>query len=159
MNICADHQHCRQSALEAAEQYCNQSGLRLTELRRQVLSLIWENHQPVKAYDLMTRIPRQGDAPAQPPTIYRALDFLRENGLIHRLESMNAYIGCSHPNSHENCYFLLCQGCGTAEECCSPKLAAAIREASTSHEFTASTTTLEIAGVCTRCRNNDETSA
>ena len=159
MNTCADHQHCRKSALETAEHYCHQAGLRLTALRRQVLSLIWESHQPVKAYDLMARIPRQGNAPAQPPTVYRALDFLLENGLIHRLESINAYIGCSHPNRHEDCYFLLCRGCGLAEECCSPTLAAAIREASTSHAFTASTTTLEIAGVCTRCSNNDETPA
>lgn len=159
MSICADHQHCQQSALETAERYCAEAGLRLTDLRRQVLSLVWESHQPVKAYDLMVRVPRGGDAPAQPPTIYRALDFLRENGLIHRLESINAYIGCSHPNHHTDCYFLLCQDCGMAEECCNTDLAAAIREASTSHEFTASMTTLEIAGVCARCKNNDETPA
>ncbi|MGC6485305.1 MAG: Fur family transcriptional regulator [Candidatus Puniceispirillales bacterium] len=152
---CADHQSCRQAALEAAEQHCAEAGLRLTELRRRVLALVWESHQPVKAYDLMAKLPRDGASPAQPPTVYRALDFLRENGLIHRLDSINAYIGCSHPRHHEDCYFLLCEGCGLAEECCTPTLAEAIRHVGRERNFSATTTTLEITGLCSDCQNHD----
>jgi Fur family zinc uptake transcriptional regulator len=155
MTVCTDHSQCQKSALEAAERHCHAAGLRLTALRRDVLALIWESHQPVKAYDLMARLPRGGSAPAQPPTIYRTLDFLLAQGLIHRLDSINAYTGCGHPRHHEDCYFLLCQDCGLAEECCSPALAKAIGDAGDERDFTARTTTLEIMGLCARCRDND----
>lgn len=153
---CANHQICKQNALKTAEEYCSQKGLRLTDLRRQVLELVWASHQPVKAYDLMSQLPREGDAPAQPPTVYRTLDFLRDHGLIHRLDSLNAYIGCSHPNHHDECYFLLCQECGQAEECCTPDLKKAIINTSKSHGFDATATTLEITGLCHLCRKDTD---
>lgn len=154
MSFCSDHQHCQKTAIETAERYCDEAGLRLTALRRQVLALVWESHFPVKAYDLMAKLPRDDQAtPAQPPTVYRALDFLRENGLVHRLDSINAYIGCSHPRHHEDCYFLLCEKCGLAEECCTPLITDAIHDVSASRGFKASTTTLEITGRCTDCQD------
>ena len=156
MTQCRNHSHCQKSALDSAEQYCLENGLRLTDLRRRVLALVWESHHPVKAYDLMAKLPEEGDAPAQPPTVYRALDFLLEHGLIHRLDTLNAYIGCDHPKTHENCYFLLCTECGLAEECCADNITSAIRTTSSSHGFKASTTTLEITGICVRCQDNDD---
>src|SRR5687767_3862769 len=91
-----DHALCVDDALAAAERQCAAKGARLTEQRRRVLELIWKSHAPVGAHTLLDRLREQG-VRAQPPTVYRALEFLVENGLIHRIESLNAYIGCAEP--------------------------------------------------------------
>ncbi|NIN34158.1 MAG: transcriptional repressor, partial [Gammaproteobacteria bacterium] len=77
-----------------------QRDVRLTPLRRRVLQLVWRSHEPVKAYDLL-QILQSEKKGAAPPTIYRALDFLQEQGFVHKLESLNAYIGCSGPGQNE----------------------------------------------------------
>ena len=59
------------------------------------------------------------DNSAKPPTVYRSLDFLMEHGLIHKIQSLNAYVGCSHPDAHDSCYFLICNECQNIEEHCS----------------------------------------
>ena len=88
-----DHDHCVANALAAAEQVCATRGLKLTPLRRRVLELVWAGHGPVGAYDLLQAL-AEGDARAvQPPTVYRALEFLREAGLVHRIDTLNAFIG------------------------------------------------------------------
>src|SRR5581483_8522848 len=92
-----DHALCIDDALAAAERQCAARGARLTEQRRRVLELIWKSHAPVGAYTLLDRL-REGGVRAQPPTVYRALEFLVENGLIHRIESLNAYVGCADPD-------------------------------------------------------------
>ncbi|MHA1109066.1 MAG: transcriptional repressor, partial [Alphaproteobacteria bacterium] len=85
-----DHKRCIAEALAAAEEICARQSVKLTDLRRRVLELIWDRHEPVRAYDLLDQL-RAGRRSAAPPTIYRALDFLLEAGLIHRIESLNAY--------------------------------------------------------------------
>ena len=92
-----DHKHCIKGALEEARALCAQKGVRLTALRETVLELIWQSHRPVGAYEILAELTRIQDKSAQPPTVYRALDFLLEHGLIHRLSSLNAFIGCPHP--------------------------------------------------------------
>ena len=89
-----DHKHCVEDALAAAERLCAAKDLRFTPLRRRVLELVWSSHKPVGAYALLDKL-RNEDLGSAPPTVYRALDFLIENGLIHRIERMNAFIGCS----------------------------------------------------------------
>jgi Fur family zinc uptake transcriptional regulator len=91
-----DHEHCVEDALAAADKLCAEQGLRFTPLRRRVLELVWSSHKPVGAYALLDKL-RSEDLGSAPPTVYRALDFLIEHGLIHRIERMNAFIGCSHP--------------------------------------------------------------
>lgn len=136
-----------------AEELCNKSGQRLTVLRRKVLELIWQSHRPAKAYDILDNI---GDvASAKPPTVYRALDFLLENGLIHKLNSLNAYVGCSHPKAHHECYFLVCSRCSDIEECCDKKLARAIAATAKKNHFHPAHTTLEISGECQECKKNN----
>src|SRR5690606_29397539 len=93
-----DHRRCIADALDAAERVCAGRGARLTELRRRVLELVWQSHRPVGAYPLLAALGRDGHAPA-PPTVYRALDFLQAQGLVHRIESRNAYVGCPHPET------------------------------------------------------------
>ena len=89
---------------------------------------------------------------AKPPTVYRALDFLLENGLVHRLDSINAYIGRSHPRDHTGCYFLICTECNEAKECCSPELSKAIEVAWNNNSFRPQRVTLEVLGQCDACR-------
>lgn len=145
------HKHCIADALQNAQSICDGKGVRFTPLRRQVLEMIWENHGPVKAYDLLDRL-KGGETPARPPTVYRTLDFLLENGLAHKLNSLNAYVGCSHPLETHECYFLMCVQCGDITECCSAALADSIKDTARKNRFTPSHITLEIQGVCSACK-------
>src|SRR3954453_3718975 len=92
-----DHADCVAAALGAAERLCARRGARLTELRRRVLELIWRSHEPIGAYALLDRLGRERGRVA-PPTVYRALEFLIAHGLVHRIASLNAFIGCVHPD-------------------------------------------------------------
>ncbi len=140
-------------ALKTAEAICRNKQLRFTELRRKVLALIWSSRGPAKAYDVLARL---DSASAKPPTVYRTLDFLLTHGFVHRLNSLNAYVGCSHPQEHNECYFLVCSGCGEIEECCGRELRQAIEKAAKANHFTPRRTTLEIQGECLRCRRAAE---
>ena len=155
---CANHHQCQKTALATAEAHCDKFGERLTPNRRDVLRLIWQSHRPIKAYDLIDLMSAQ-DAKVKPATVYRALDFLLAQGLIHKIDSLSAFTGCSHPNQHDDCYFLICQSCGTAQECCSPLLAEAITSEARQQDFKLTRTVLEIAGQCATCHQTAPTIA
>lgn len=142
-----DHESCIDAALDRAAALCARRGARLTELRRQVLELVWRGHQPVGAYDLLARMGR-----AAPPTVYRALDFLIEHGLVHRIESLNAYVGCDRPEATHQSQFLICTNCGVAAELDDPDLAAAAARRAAQLGFTVERQTVELRGRCPRCR-------
>ena len=145
-----DHNHCVEDAVEAAEKLCAERGIRFTPLRRRVLELVWSSHKPIGAYALLDQL-RNEELGSAPPTVYRALDFLIENGLIHRIERMNAFIGCSHPGAAHRGFFLICAECGNAEELESDSVAEAIATSAGKHGFTAREMTLEVTGVCAAC--------
>jgi len=146
-----DHEHCVEDALAAADKLCVEQGLRFTPLRRRVLELVWSSHKPVGAYALLDKL-RSEDLGSAPPTVYRALDFLIEHGLIHRIERMNAFIGCSHPGEAHRGFFLICGDCGNAEELEAEELGDAITAGATKRGFIAREMTLEVTGVCADCR-------
>ncbi len=154
VQVCHAHKDCVSEALLNAEAVCRDREARFTKLRRKVLRLIWASHRPAKAYDILKKL-GVGTAGAKPPTVYRALDFLLVNGLAHRLNSLNAYVGCSHPLQHDECYFLFCSTCGEIEECCSGELKRAIRKATGRNQFEPRHTTLEIEGKCRECRRGE----
>lgn len=144
--------------LGAAERACARRGAQLTELRRQVLRLVLESDAPIGAYALLDRL--KADRPsAAPPTIYRALDFLLEQGLVHKVERLNAYVGCSdtgHDHAHEGEHdhphqFLICRRCGATVELTDHAVAHAVAAAATRAGFTAAKATVEIEGTCARC--------
>ena len=118
-----------------------------------MLEFIWSSHQPVGAYALLDKL-RNEDLGSAPPTVYRALDFLIENGLIHRIERMNAFVGCSHPGEAHRGFFLICTECGNAEELEATDLAEAITAGAAKRGFAAREMTLEVTGVCADCRKN-----
>jgi Fur family zinc uptake transcriptional regulator len=146
-----DHSHCIDDAVAAAEKLCDQKGVRFTPLRRRVLELVWSSHKPVGAYALLDEL-RNEDLGSAPPTVYRALDFLIENGLIHRIERMNAFIGCSHPGETHRGFFLICGECGNAEELESESVADSIATSASRRGFAARDMTLEVTGICAECR-------
>ena len=150
MSACKNHKISIDEALKKAEIICNKKGVKLTKLRKKVLTLILKNHGYVKAYDLLNDL-KKNDASAKPPTVYRSLDFLMEHGFIHKIQSLNAFVGCSHPDEHEDCYFLICKECKNIEECCSNKVKKVLTSTSGKNNFSPNQVTLEITGICQDC--------
>jgi len=145
-----DHTKCVSEALGTAEQLCVVRGVQLTPIRQQVLELIWESHKAVKAYELLDRIKPQMDA-AKPATIYRALDFLIEQGLIHRVESLNAFVGCSCSGHQHEQLLLICNNCQEVEERSAPEVMQALSQEIKQADFIVHSKAIEIHGICAKC--------
>jgi Fur family zinc uptake transcriptional regulator len=145
-----NHKVCVTAALGKADDYCNQQGLRLTELRRQVLQLVWNSHRPVGAYDLLAQIAQAGRK-AAPPTVYRTLEFLLQHHLIHRIDSKNAYLGCNQPGHLHDAQFFICSQCGEAAELVDRKIDNALSRDAESLGFVIEKRTIEVTGTCDAC--------
>ncbi len=148
-----NHDHCVSSALAEADTLCERSGVRLTALRKRVLELVWQSHKPLGAYDILAELTAQDGRRAAPPTVYRALDFLLENGLVHRIASLNAFIGCNHPEHPHQGQFLICRNCHTAIELEQPSISEAIEHAARGVNFQVEGQTVEVVGLCQPCRS------
>lgn len=150
---CAGHAIPAGETLARAEETCRQRGLRLTPQRRAVLAVLAEAKRPLGAYDIIEELrPGGGRGPA-PIVIYRALDFLRENGFIHRLESLNAFIACPHRHgSGEKVVFLICEACQHVEEAVAAPLSEALTRLAQGHGFAARRQVIELAGTCRHCQ-------
>lgn len=129
---------------------CSERGLKLTPLRREVLELVAHSAHPVKAYELLEQL-RARRAGAAPPTVYRALEFLVAHGFVHRIESMNAFIGCHHPSARHDGPFLICDVCQRAYEIEDLAIARAIEDQARRLGFRPRSQTVEIHGVCAAC--------
>lgn len=148
-----------EALLDRASSICADKSARLTPLRRQVLGLILDAPQPTGAYDLLDRLRATRDG-AAPPTVYRALEFLLENGLIHKLERLSAFVGCiahddpahaSHDDYAHAAQFLICRGCGRVTEIEDHELAHALEDAANRLGFTVGKATIEAEGRCAAC--------
>ncbi len=146
-----DHDRCSSDAMAVAEARCGERGQRLTPIRREVLGALLESHQPLGAYEIMERVSPAKPRPA-PITVYRALEFLRENGLVHRIESRNAFVACVHTHgAGDLVVFLICERCGTVGEASSSEVAGTVRSAAAAAGFTPKSPVIEITGICTHC--------
>ncbi|MFI3123496.1 MAG: transcriptional repressor [Methylococcales bacterium] len=154
----APHNHslCINTALTTASQLCAERGVQLTAIRQQVLELIWADHHAVKAYDLLERIKPLQSA-AKPATIYRALDFLREQGFIHRVESLNAFVGCNDLKSAHEQLLLICKRCENVEERHADSVMQALAQELALAGFTAHHQAIEIHGICATCTQSNNT--
>jgi len=147
-----DHDRCLSNAMAAAEAQCFERGEHLTSLRRDVLAALLASHQPLGAYEIMKHISPKG-LPVAPSTIYGALDFLRGNGLVHRIESRNAFVACMHTHSGaELVVFLICERCGAVGEASAPHVAVTLKAAARKAGFTPKSQVVEIGGICGHCR-------
>jgi len=145
-----EHQRCKHDALAAAAAACARDGTRLTPIRKRVLELVWDSHQPVGAYALLEQLTEDGHRPA-PPTVYRALDFLLEQGLVHRIDRLNAFVGCTHPGERHRTLFLICRVCHRAQEIAADAIEQAVGREAARHAFRMEKLTLEVEGICHRC--------
>lgn len=148
-----NHEACISAALSEAQAICSAQGGRLTPQRQQVLSLIWQEHRPVGAYELLERL-RAAGVKAAPPTVYRALEFLLSHGLIHRIESMNAYTGCTAPGTEHHGQFLVCSRCQRVAELDDTAISAELDASAQRLGFEIERQTVEISGLCPGCRSN-----
>jgi Fur family transcriptional regulator, zinc uptake regulator len=148
--------------LNSAEALCASRHQRLTEQRRQVLGLILDNPRPSGAYDLLDRLRIDGK-PAAPPTVYRALEFLTAQGLVHKIERLSAFVGCAHmlqpeaPCGHGHAHgveaiqFLICTNCRRVFEITDDRIRTAINAAAQAQGFHPAGATVEIEGTCAEC--------
>jgi Fur family zinc uptake transcriptional regulator len=145
--------------LQAAERFCERRQVRLTDQRRQVLGLILDGAKPLGAYELLDRMRATGTPSAAPPTVYRALDFLLAQGLIHKVERLSAFVACTHalhPHEHGDhplhaVQFLICTRCGRTTEISDPAIGKALAAAAESAGFTLTGVTVEAEGLCRAC--------
>jgi Fur family zinc uptake transcriptional regulator len=146
-----DHDRCSSDAMAVAEAVCAERGQRLTPIRRKVLAALLGSHKPLGAYEIIDRLASRGPRPA-PITAYRALEFLRENGLVHRIESRNAFIACVHNHAvGALVVFLICERCGAVGEASSAEVTATLTSAARAAGFTPKSPVIEVTGVCTHC--------
>ncbi len=140
-------------ALATAERICQSNGARLTPLRQRVLELLLKANGPAKAYDLLQQISDGDTSPAKPPTVYRALDFLLEQGLAHKIESLNAYVACGHSEHHHSAAFLICEKCELALEMSSNSTLQALKQETSKMSFQFSSAVIEVRGLCKNCQS------
>lgn len=145
-----NHNACIDNAVAEAERICNERGTRFTNLRKQILLMIWQGHKAVKAYDLLDQLAKEGGS-AKPPTVYRALDFLMQEGLVHKIESLNAYVGCDHPGDLHISQFLICDECEDVREVTTDDLLKSVNTVAQQSNFTINRQTLELHGLCEVC--------
>jgi Fur family transcriptional regulator, zinc uptake regulator len=146
-----DHERCASAAIAHAEAQCAARAQRLTPMRRQVLEALLGSHKPLGAYEIIEQLAH--DSRPAPITIYRALDFLRDNGLVHRIESRNAFVACVHNHVADDfVVFLICERCGTVGEAPAGAVANALKVASRAAGFSPKNPVIEIAGICAHCR-------
>lgn len=145
------HVHDACAYVHAVEQACVSRGLRLTPLRAQVLGLVAAAGKPIKAYDLLDQMKSESGSTA-PPTVYRALDFLLEQGFIHRLASVNAFVSCHHPQVRHSVPFLICDNCQNALELEDERIADLLDQQAKALGFTPRAQTLEVHGLCASCQ-------
>ncbi len=137
--------------LDAAEHFCSKNGTQLTALRREVLDLILRATAPLTAYQLLDQL-KSTRKSAVPPTIYRALDFLIENRLVHRIERLNAFVSCAETDhDHTDAQFLICHQCGSVTELEDHGVSHALAAAAAARGFTPSRAIVELDGICATC--------
>src|SRR5258707_12126684 len=146
-----DHGRCTADALQHAERVCERRAQKFTPIRRQVLQALLSSHRPLGAYEVIDELAKSMPRPA-PITVYRALDFLMENGLVHRIESRNAYLACAHDHDAAAMVaFLVCGRCGSIGEIPASPVAQGLYDAARATGFTPKLSVGGITGTCAHC--------
>lgn len=152
---CADPncrgRHAPAERVAMAMSLCSARGVQLTELRRQILELLWESGKPAGAYDLIEALKLKNSRPVGPPTVYRALEFLMSQGLVLKIESRNAYVPRVHPERQTNCLFFICSNCELFFEVEDPRIEQLLAENAAMLGFRPTQRVIEVKGVCATC--------
>lgn len=147
-----DHAACAKSALARAEALLAADGARLTPVRRRTLEILLEAHAALGAYEVLERLAADGFG-KQPPVVYRALDFLVDHGLAHRIRRINAFAACMHPGEAHQPVFLICRGCKAVAEAPAGGLRQALETAADGVGFAVERASIEASGLCPLCRD------
>lgn len=158
--------------LAAAKEQCTSTGARFTALRQQIYQLVLEANKPIGAYDLITQLQqmrslesdisdetskgsskKQAPKNVAPPTVYRSLEFLLGEGLIHQLTSINAYVPCCHPRAQHTAAFLICEQCQRVQECSSLPVQEMMGFAEQDIGFVVARSVIELSGLCQTCQS------
>ena len=146
-----NHEKCIDVALNKAISICDEQEVRFTPIRQRVLTLLWSSHKPMGAYELLDKI-RLEKKNAEAPTVYRALEFLLEQHLIHKIESLNAYVGCRFPEKSHISQFFICTQCNEFAELENTDIHQAISQQAAQSGFKVAEQTIEISGLCPKCQ-------
>ena len=146
-----DHLRCAAELMARAERACLRHSARLTNLRREVLGAVGESHRAAGAYEIIERLARSGPRPA-PISIYRALDFLGELGLVHRIESRNAFVACNRLHEAGRAVLMVCERCGTVDELEAASVFDGLDVLSSAEGFETRRAVIELAGLCSPCK-------
>jgi Fur family zinc uptake transcriptional regulator len=138
--------------LDVASEICARQDAQLTPLRRSVLGLVLQAERPITAYQLLDKLKETRER-AMPPTVYRALDFLIENHIIHKIEQINAFVPCMDPGHAHAVQFLICRKCGTVNELENHMVSHAVDQAARAQGFHPSRVVIEIDGICAECKD------
>ena len=150
---CRGH-HSPRERLALADWICERRGVRMTRLRRRILELLWASGRPKGAYELIEAVKPKDSRPVGPPTVYRALDFLMEQGLVSKIESLNAYVPCLHPERDHDCLFFICNSCRSSVEIEDQRIGGLLAEDAASFGFVMKRRTIEVEGTCATVRRN-----
>lgn len=145
-----DHAHCTEGILARAETVSAERGARLTPVRRRALEILLEEHRALGAYDVLERLAKEGFG-NQPPVAYRALEFLVEHGLAHRVRRLNAFAACMHPGETHHPVFLICRVCNALAEAPAEPVRAALDMAAAEAGFVIERSNIEALGLCPIC--------
>jgi Fur family transcriptional regulator, zinc uptake regulator len=147
-----DHGRCAADGIAHAEHVCARRAQKFTPIRRQVLEALLSSHRPLGAYEVIDELAKSMARPA-PITVYRALDFLIENGLVHRIESRNAFLACAHDHDETAMVaFLICERCGAVGEIPAAPVSKSLNDAARASGFSPKLSVVEIAGTCAHCQ-------
>jgi Fur family transcriptional regulator, zinc uptake regulator len=142
------------AVLDRAQALCQGRGVRLTDQRRRVLAILCGAGRPIGAYEIMDAM-REGARAVAPPTVYRALDFLLGQGLIHKLESLHAFVGCDHPGEPHSSQFLICAACGGVTELDDAGVDSSLCSVAQGSGFETQRRVVEVIGTCAGCVGKD----
>ncbi|MES2145643.1 MAG: Fur family transcriptional regulator [Pseudomonadota bacterium] len=146
-----DHAHCTEDVLGRADALATAKGVRLTPVRRRVLEILLEHHRAMGAYEVLERLVGDGFG-NQPPVAYRALEFLVENGLVHRIQRLNAYLACMHPGEAHAPAFMICSTCNAVAEAEADAARKGLEGAAKGLGFRVERVTIEALGLCPACQ-------
>ncbi len=148
-----DHAHCSADVIARAEALERDGQLRLTPVRRRTLEILAEAHRAMGAYDVLDRLKEDGFG-GQPPVAYRALDFLVEHGLAHRIRRLNAFTACTTPGRTHAPAFLICESCDAVAELAGTETARALCDEASAIGFDLNRMSIEATGICPTCKDS-----
>jgi len=150
-----DHAHCADGTLARAEAEAARQGARLTPVRKRTLEILLEAHRAMGAYEVLDRLAAEGFG-NQPPVAYRALEFLVDHGLAHRVRRLNAFAACMHPGEEHAPVFLICRECDVVAEAAAAPVRAALDRVAADLGFQIERANIEALGLCPSCAARQE---